>query len=138
MSLPTYLSRGRVSHRATLRRVSATERSITTIMVVAAIIAWLVVAAVFSLVSPVGSASAQLVGAISLGIAAALTLWPLLWSANRTAGGSLVTSARRSGLVGLVITIFVILRAIDVIQLPVVIFLVVGAVLVEAAVSLRR
>jgi hypothetical protein len=127
-----------MSHPATLRWVSATERSITTIMIVAAIIAWLVVAAVFSLVSPVGSASAQLVGAISLGIAVGLTLWPLLWSVNRTAAGSLTTSARRSGLVGLVITIFIILRAIDVIQLPVVIFLVVGAVLVEAAVSLRR
>jgi hypothetical protein len=118
--------------------VSATERSITTIMVAAAIAAWLAVAAIFTLMSPVGSASAQLVGAISLGVAVALTLWPLLWSGNRVAPGSIVTSGRRSGLAGLVVTIFVILRAIDVVELPVLLFLIVGAVLVEVAFSLRH
>lgn len=127
-----------MSRGATLRSVSATERSITTVMVTAAIVAWLIVAGVFTLMSPVGSASAQLVGAISLGSAVALTLWPLLWTGNRAATGSIQTSGRRSGLAGLVITIFVILRAIDVVELPVLLFLVVGAVLVEVAFSLRH
>jgi hypothetical protein len=36
------------------------------------------------------------------------------------------------------VTILVVLRAIDVVALPVVIFLIVGAVLVEVAFSLRR
>lgn len=107
-------------------------------MVIAAIGAWLIVAVVFTMLSPVGSASTQLLGAIGLGSAVALTLWPLLWSSNRGADGSLSTSARRGGLAGLVVTILVILRAIDVVQLPVVLFLVIGAVLVEIAFSLRR
>jgi hypothetical protein len=119
-------------------RVTASERTITTVMVIAAISAWLVVAAVFSLLSPVGSASAQLLGAVGLGSAVALTLWPLMWSGTRAADGSLTTSARRAGLAGLVVTILVILRANDVVELPVVVFLVVGAVLVEIAFSLRR
>lgn len=50
----------------------------------------------------------------------------------------LVISARRSALVGLLIVILVVLRAIDVVTLPVLLFLVVGAVLVEVAFSLRR
>jgi hypothetical protein len=125
-------------HGATLRRVSATERTITTVLVAAAIGAWLVVAAVFTLVSPVGSASVQLFGAIVLGTAVGLTLWPLLWSPIRSNPGALVTAARRSALAGLVVAILVVLRAIDVVALPVVIFLIVGAVLVEVAFSLRR
>jgi hypothetical protein len=123
---------------ATLRRVSATERTITTVLVAAAIGAWLVVAAVFTLVSPVGSASVQLFGAIVLGAAVGLTLWPLLWSPIRSNPGALLTAARRSALAGLVVTILVVLRAIDVVALPVVVFLIVGAVLVEVAFSLRR
>ncbi len=107
-------------------------------MVIAAVIAWLTVAVVFTMISPVGSASAQLFGALSLGVAVALTLWPLLWSGNRAAPGSISISARRSGLAGLVVVILVILRAIDVVELPVVLFLVIGAVLVEVAFSLRR
>lgn len=118
--------------------MTATQRTITTILVIAAIAAWLIVAVIFTMISPVGSASAQLLGAISLGTAVALVLWPLLWSGNRSAAGSLATSARRSGLAGLVITILVILRAIDVVELPVLLFLVVGAVLVEVAFSVRR
>lgn len=104
----------------------------------AAIAAWFVVAVVFTMVSPIADAGAQLLGALALGTAVGLTLWPLLWSASRSTLGSLVTSARRSGLSGLVITILVVLRAIDVVVLPAVIFLVVGAILVEVAFTLRR
>ncbi len=127
-----------MTRRATLRRVSATERTITTFLVIAAVIAWFVVAAIFTLVSPVGSASVQLFGAIALGAAVGLTLWPLLWSATRGRDGAIVSSGRRSTLAGLVVTITVVLRAIDVAVLPVVVFLVIGAILVEVAFTLRR
>lgn len=127
-----------MSHGATLRPVSARERTITLILVTAAIVAWFVVALVFTAISPVGDAGAQLLGALALGSAVGLTLWPLLWSANRSHAGALVSAARRSGLVGLVVSILVVLRAIDVVTLPVVIFLVLGAVLVEIAFTLRR
>jgi hypothetical protein len=126
---------------ATLRPVSAGDRAITLVLIIAAMVAWLVVAVVFTALSPVGDAGAQLFGAIALGAAVGLTLWPLLWSAQRRRdddAAGLATSARRSGLVGLVVSILVVLRALDAVGLTVLIFLVVTAVLVEVAFSLRR
>lgn len=127
-----------MNHRSTLRPVSARDRSITLILVAAALAAWAVVAVVLATISPVGDAGAQLLGALSLGAAVALTLWPLLWSATRTTPGALATSGRRAGLVGLVVSILVVLRALDAVVLPVVLFLFIGAVLVELAFTLRR
>jgi hypothetical protein len=118
--------------------VSARDRTVTLVLVGAAVAAWLLLALVFSTVSPERNAGAQLLGALVLGAAVALTIWPLLWSASRDTPGALVTTGRRSWLVGLVVTILVVLRAIDVVTLPVLLFLVVGAVLVEVAFSLRR
>ena len=123
---------------ATLRPVSARDRTVTLVLVGAAVAAWLLLALVFSTVSPERNAGAQLLGALALGTAVALTIWPLLWSASRDTPGAMVTTGRRSWLVGLVVTILVVLRAIDVVTLPVLLFLVVGAVLVEVAFSLRR
>jgi hypothetical protein len=122
----------------TLRPVSAHDRTVTLILVSAAIAAWFVVAIILTMVSPVGDAGAQLVGALALGAAVALTVWPLLWSGARHATGALLTSARRSALVGIIVSIVVILRAIDALALPVIVFLVVGAVLVEIGVTRRH
>lgn len=122
----------------TLRPVSARDRTTTLVLVAAAIAAWFVVAFIFTMVSPERDAVAQLLGALALGTAVALTLWPLLWSAGRGSPGAVVTSGRRSALAGLLVTILVVLRAIDVVTVPVLIFLIVGAVLVEIAFSLRR
>jgi hypothetical protein len=127
-----------MSSRATLRPVSATERTITMALVGAAIAAWLVVAFVLAFVSPENDAVAQLVGALVLGTAVSLTVWPLLWSATRQHQGALLTSARRSALIGLVVSILVVLRAIDVVSPVVLVFLVVAAVVVEVAFTLRR
>jgi hypothetical protein len=118
--------------------VSAGERTITLGLGAAALLAWLVVAIIVTTISPLGDAGAQLMGAVALGTAVALTLWPLLWSAARASPGSLMTAGRRSALAGLVTSILVVLRAIDVVDVPVVVFLVIGAILVEAAFSLRR
>ena len=118
--------------------MSARDRTVTLVLVGAAVTAWLLLALVFSTVSPERNAGAQLLGALALGAAVALTIWPLLWSARRDTPGAMVTTGRRSWLAGLVVTILVVLRAIDVVTLPVLLFLVVGAVLVEVAFSLRR
>lgn len=118
--------------------VSAGDRRLTLALVVAALLAWLVVAVILVTLSPVGNALIQLLGAISLGTAVALTLWPLFWSARRSVPGSFVTAGRRSGLAGLVIAILVVLRSLDVVALPLVLFLVIGAILIEVAFSLRR
>lgn len=127
-----------MSAGTTLRPVSARDRTTTLVLVAAAIVAWFVVALIFTTVSPERDAMAQLLGALALGAAVALTLWPLLWSAGPSSPGAIVTSGRRSALAGLLVTILVVLRAIDVVTVPVLIFLVVGAVLVEIAFSLRR
>jgi hypothetical protein len=131
-----------VTHTARLGLVSIRDRTVSLILVSAAFIAWVTVGLVFTNVSPVGSAGAQLLGALLLGTAVGLTAWPLLWSAgqhaDRPPGAGLVTAARRSGLIGLVITILVVLRALDAVALPVLIFIVVTAVLVELAFTLRH
>ncbi|MEX1294653.1 MAG: hypothetical protein AB1Z67_00645 [Candidatus Limnocylindrales bacterium] len=118
--------------------MSASERTITVLLVAAAIAAWFVVAFVLGFVSPENDAGAQLGGAIAFGAAVTLTLWPLLWSATRTRPGSLATSARRSLLAGSVVSILVVLRAIDVVSPVVVVSVIVGAIVIEAAVALRR
>lgn len=127
-----------MSLEATLRAVSARDRSITLALMVAALVAWIVVALVFTTVSPLGDAGAQLLGALALGAAVWLTLWPLLWWVGRGNPGGLTASGRRSGLAGLVVSILVVLRVLDAVVLPVVLFLVIGAVLVEVAFTLRR
>jgi hypothetical protein len=123
--------------------VSARDRTLVLILIAIAIAAWIAVAVVLTTVSPVGDAVAQLTGALVLGAAVGLTFWPLLWfvSSGRSRGdsyGSLWTAGRRSALIGLVVSILVVLRAIDAASLPVLVFLVATAVLVEVAFTLRR
>ena len=118
--------------------MSARDRTVTLVLVIAALVAWLVVAIMFATISPEGDAGVQFLGALALGVASGLTVWPLFWSASRNNPGGIVTSGRRSALAGLVVTILVVLRAIDAVALPVVIFLVVGAILVEVGFTLRR
>lgn len=127
-----------MSDTATLRPVSARERTITLVLVAAAIAAWFVVAFVLAFVSPEGNAGGQLFGAFAFGAATGLTLWPLLWSASRTRPGSLTSSGRRSFLSGAVVSMLVILRAIDVVSTVVIVFVVAGAIVIELAFSLRR
>lgn len=127
-----------MSRGSTLRPVSASERTITVLLVAAAIAAWFAVAFVLAFVSPEDDAAAQLAGAVVFGAAVALTLWPLLWSATRTRPGSLATAARRSILAGSVVSILVVLRAIDAVSPIIVVFVVIGAIVIEAAVTLRR
>ena len=143
MSLSPHLSGVHLTLTARIVAVSVRDRTVSLILVSAAFIAWAIVAIVFTTVSPVGNAGAQLLGALLLGIAVGLTVWPLLWSPRHhgdeaTGSGSLFVAGRRSGLVGLVITILVILRALDAVAIPVLLFLVIAAVLIELALTLRR
>ena len=127
-----------MSRGATLRPVSASERTITIFLVAAAIAAWFVVAFVLAFSSPEDAAAVQLGGAVVFGLAVALTLWPLLWSATRARPGSLTAAARRSILAGSVVSILVVLRAIDAVNTVLVVFVVVGVIVIEATVTLRR
>lgn len=127
----------------TLGLVSVRDRTVTLVLLLTAAIAWLVVAIVLTTISPIGNAGAQLLGALALGGAAGSTAWPLLWAAGRrghddTSADDLITSGRRSGLIGLVVSILVVLRVLDAVAVPVLVFLVASAVLVEVAFTLRR
>jgi hypothetical protein len=118
--------------------VSVRDRSITLALVAAALVAWFCVVIVFLTLSPTDDAGVQLLGSITLGAAVGLTAWPLLWSMRRAVPGSLASAGRRAGLVGLVVSILVVLRVLDAVSLPIVLFLVIGAILVELALTLRR
>ena len=123
--------------------MSVRDRTVTLALLLTGAVAWLLVAVVFTTLSPIGDAGAQLLGALLLGAAVGLTIWPLLWAAGRrgehdTTATDMITSGRRSGLIGLVISILVVLRALDAVALPVLVFLVASAILVEVAFTLRR
>lgn len=118
--------------------MSARDRTITSILVGAALVAWLVVAVIFATLSPVDDAGVQILGAVALGSAVSLTLWPLLWSPRRESPGALAIAGRRSAISGMVVGILVILSALDAVQLPIVLFLLIGAVLIEVAMTVRR
>ena len=106
--------------------------------------AWAGVAYVFTSFDPSADSTMLLVGALLLGSAVGLTLAPLLWVGNfaRNRGiayrGDWGRATRRAALVGLVIVLFVLLRAQDALTMPVAAFIVTMAVMVEVTLSLRR
>jgi len=86
---------------------------------------------------------AVLAGALLLGAALALTLAPLLWLAQFVRSkriayrGDWWRAARRAGLAGLVATLFVLMRGQGAFSVPLALFIVAMAVLVELTLSLR-
>jgi hypothetical protein len=123
--------------------VSVLQRSVASLVFLAAVGAWIAVAFLFANVSPAGNATAQLLGALLLGSAAGLTAWPLLWrlgasTTSGTAGGDWLRAGRRAGLVGLSLSMLVLLRVLGAFSLPLALFIIVLALLVEAAFTLRR
>jgi hypothetical protein len=109
-----------------------------------AAVAWAAVGYVITNYDPRQSAGALLVGAVLLGAAVGLTFAPLLWIAGfvraRNIGyiGDWWKAGRRATLIGLVVTIFVVLRGQDAFSVPLALFVVAMAVLVELTLSLRR
>lgn len=110
----------------------------------AATVAWLALGFVFVSYDPTGNPAVLLTGALLLGLAVALTSAPLLWlfafaGARRIAyRGAWWRAVRRAVLIGLVLTIFVVLRGQDMFSLPLALFVVTMAVLVELTLSLHR
>jgi len=108
-----------------------------------AIAAWAAVAYLFTSYSPTESAAALIAGALLLGAAVALTLAPLFWLASFVRSnhiayrGSWWRAGRRAVLVALVVALFILLRGQGIDSLPLVLFIVAMAVLVELTLSLR-
>lgn len=105
---------------------------------------WLAVGYLFVTFDPRESSGVLLAGALLLGAAVALTVAPVLWLAafvvtNRIAyRGDWWRASRRALLFGLVAVIFVVMRSQDLFSVPLALFVVAMAVLVELTLSLRR
>jgi len=106
--------------------------------------AWAGLAAVLVGFDPRANAQVLLAGALLLGVGVATTIAPLLWLAGFARQGRIAyrgdwwRAARRAALMGLVVVIFVVLRGEDALNLPLALFVVAMAALVELTLSLRR
>ncbi len=105
--------------------------------------AWAALGLLFVNHFPSEGPPAVLAGALLLGAALALTLAPLLWLAQFVRSkriayrGDWWRAARRAGLAGLVATLFVLMRGQGAFSVPLALFIVAMAVLVELTLSLR-
>jgi hypothetical protein len=109
-----------------------------------ALAAWTALALILVTFDPRADAAALLAGALTLGAAVAGTLAPVLWLVGFALQGRIAyrgdwwRAARRAALVGLIVAIFVVLRGEQALNLPLAMFVVAMAVLVELTLSLRR
>ncbi len=108
-----------------------------------AITAWAAVAFLFTNSSPDEGATALLAGALLLGAAVTLTVAPVLWlfgfvRHKRIAyRGDWWRAFRRGALAGLVVALYVFMRGQGLYSLPLMLFIVAMAVLVEFTLTLR-
>jgi sulfite exporter TauE/SafE len=123
--------------------VNRADRLLNVSLFGGAVLAWLALGYVFLTQYPTQSAASLLAGALLLGAAVGLTAAPLFWigafvGTNRIAyRGSWWRAGRRAALCGLVAGLFVLMRGQDVFSIPLAIFIVAMAVLVELTLSLR-
>jgi hypothetical protein len=109
----------------------------------AAILAWAAVYWLFTTRSPVGDSGVEMAGAVLLGAAVGLTAAPIYWVAafalrrGIAHRGDWFRAGRRAVLTGMVVTLLVVLRALDAFSLPLAVFVVVMAGLVELSLSAR-
>lgn len=109
-----------------------------------ALAAWVAVALIMVTFDPRANASVLLAGALTLGAALTGTLTPLLWLVGFALQGRIAyrgdwwRAARRAALVGLIVAIFIVLRGEEALNLPLALFVVAMAVLVELTLSLHR
>ncbi len=124
--------------------MTARDRLTALLLLALAIGAWVAVGWVMLNLSPVGQPFVQLAGAVLLGTAIGLTVWPLVWLAATTrqtapgARGDWGRAGRRALIVALTVAVLVMLRGQSTLSLPLALFVITLAVLVEVAFSLRR
>jgi hypothetical protein len=124
--------------------VNRGDRFANIALLIAAGIAWVGVATVFTTLDPTSDAVVLLGGSLLLGAAIGLTLVPLLWLAGFAIGhriayrGDWWRAARRGLLVGLVVAVFVVLRGQDALSPALAVFVLAMTVMAEVTLSLRR
>ncbi len=113
-------------------------------LLLAAVVAWGLVAVIVTTRDPYADAMAGYLGALLMGLAVLITATPLLWLVvfarhRRIAfSGDWFRAARRGAWIGLVVAIVVVLRLVDAFQLPIVMFLAAIFVVAEIALSAER
>ncbi len=124
--------------------VYAKDRLANIALLASAVVAWLAVDWLFTTHSPVGDSGVEMAGAVLLGAAVGLTAAPVYWVAVFLARrgiahrGDWMRAGRRAVLTGLVVTLLVVLRALNAFSLPLAVFVVVMAGLVELSLAARR
>ncbi len=107
-------------------------------------VAWILVALVVTTRDPYLDPMAGYLGAILMGLAVGTTAMPLWWLVvfgrhRRIAyQGDWLRAARRGGWTGLLVTVLVVLRLVDVLQLPIVLFLAAIFIVAEVTLSAER
>ena len=109
-----------------------------------AAVVWVLVGLVVTTRDPIADPVAGLIGAALIGLAVGLTLIPILWLVvfgrhRRIAfQGDWSRAARRGGWIGLIATIFIVLRLQGALELPIALFIVALASVAEATLSAER
>ncbi len=120
------------------------DRAANLALLVAAGLAWTLVALVVTTRDPYQDAIAGYVGALLIGLAVGTTAMPLTWLVvfgrhRRIAyQGDWLRAARRGGWVGLFVTTLVVLRLVDAFQLPIVLFVAAIFLVAEITLSAER
>ena len=120
------------------------DRTANLAVLAAAAVVWVLVGLVVTTRDPQVDRSAGLVGAALMGLAVTLTLTPLVWLTvfgrhRRIAyQGDWLRAIRRSGWVGIVVAVVVILRLQGLLELPIALFMVALVVITEAVLSADR
>src|SRR6185369_2538090 len=108
------------------------QRRIAVLLLALAGVAWVVVLVIGMTVDPLSSSSAAFLGAAALGVATGLTAAPLFW---------LISFARhrriayRGAWVGILVAIFVVMRANGILQPQIALFLVALALVAEVTLT---
>jgi hypothetical protein len=110
----------------------------------AAAVAWVLVGLVVTTRDPLEDPTAGFVGAALIGLALGLTTTPLFWLAvfgrHRQVAyrGDWVRAGRRGAWVGIVMTVFILLRIEGALQPPIALFIIVMVLVAEATLSAER
>ena len=117
------------------------QRRIAVLLLALAGVAWAVVVGIGLTVDPLASSSAAFLGAAALGVATGLTAAPLFWlisfARHRRIAyrGDWLRAGRRGAWVGILVAIFVVMRASGILQPQIALFLVALALVAEVTLT---
>jgi hypothetical protein len=113
-------------------------------LLAAAVVVWILVALVLTTRDPVAEPTAGILGAALIGLAVALTLMPILWLVGFARQRRISYTAdwtraiRRGAWVGGIVSVFIVLRLQDALELPIALFIIVLVVVAEGTLSAER